>query len=71
MMEVVAVCECGKVELQTTMDKLSKKWPVCDCNQFLKVTNDVNVLRETTRDRVGDADRDSGLERSKRILYRP
>lgn len=70
-MEVVAVCECGKVELQTTMDKLSKKWPVCDCNQFLKVSNDVNVLRETTRDRVGDAERDTGLERGKRILHRP
>ena len=70
-MEVIAVCECGKVELQTTMDKLSKKWPVCDCNQFLKVSNDVNVLRETTRDRVGDAERDTGLERGKRILHRP
>lgn len=70
-MEVVAVCECGKVELQTTMDKLSKKWPVCDCNQFLKVSNDVNVLRETTRDRVGDAERDTELERGKRILHRP
>lgn len=71
MMEVVAVCECGKVELQTTMDKLSKKWPVCDCNQFLKVSNDVNVFRETTRDRMGDAERDTGLERGKRILHRP
>lgn len=69
-MEVIAVCECGKVEVQTTMDKLSKKWPVCDCNQFLKVSNDVNVLRETTRDRVGNADRDTGPERGKRILYR-
>ena len=71
MMEVVAVCECGKVELQTTMDKLSKKWPVCDCNQFLKVSNDVNVLRETSRDRMGNADRDTGLERGKRVLHRP
>ena len=70
-MEVVAVCECGKVELQTTMDKLSKKWPVCDCNQFLKVSNDVNVLRETSRDRMGNADRDTGLERGKRVLHRP
>ena len=69
MMEVVVVCECGKFKEVTTMDQLSKKWPICDCGQFVKVTNNV-VFHETFRDRMGDADRDTGLERGKRILHR-
>lgn len=68
--EIVAYCECGKVKYLTTIEKVSKKWPSCDCNQFLKVSTDVNVLRETARDRVGDAVGTSRPKGSGRILYR-
>ena len=68
--EIAAYCECGKVKFLTTIEKVSKKWPSCDCNQFLKVSTDVNVLRETARNRVGNADRTPRSEGGKRILYR-
>lgn len=68
--EIVAYCECGKVKFLTNIETISKKWPSCDCNQFLKVSTDVNVLRETTRDRMGNANGTSRPAGSGRILYR-
>jgi len=68
--EIVAYCECGKVKFLTTTEKISKKWPSCDCNQFLKVSTDVNVLCETARDRMGNAIGTSRPKGGGRILYR-
>ena len=70
MMEIIVVCECGKKQEKITSDQLSKKWPSCECGQFMKVKKDV-IFYEASGDGVGDADGDPRPDRGQRILYRP
>ena len=63
-----AVCECRGEERFVTFRQLKNRWPVCRCNQTMKVLPDAITTVHSTN-RMGHAGNLSSVRRRKRDSY--